>query len=108
MKVEWWYDDASYHLDKTRVFLARLTVRDDGSAQLVTDGETFDFENEEEASLWLTDEEYSALEILVEDLREQHLPVDPQLEALAFSPSEEVRRPMVIDLEPAEGSAAPG
>lgn len=102
MKVEWWYDDAGYHLDKTRVFLARLVVRDDGSAHLLTDGEAYEFENEEEATMWLTDEEYSVLEILV-DLREKGLPVDPRLEALTFAPEEESGRQMVMVVEPAEG-----
>jgi hypothetical protein len=108
MKVEWWYDDASYHLDKTRVFLARLTVRDEAPAQLVTDGGTYEFENEEEASMWLTDEEYSPLGILVEDLREQGLSVDPRLEALVLAPQGESNGPMVIVLESVEGSPARG
>jgi hypothetical protein len=103
MKVEWWYDDANYHLDKTRVFLARLTIRDDGSAQLITDGQVHEFENEDEASIWLADEEYSVLEMLVEDLREQGIPVDPRLESLVFSPEEDSEHSMVLVLKASEG-----
>ena len=108
MKTEWWYDDASYHLDKTQVYLARLTVRDDGTAQLVTDGNAYEFENEEEASIWLTDEEYSVLEVLIEDLQEQGLPVDPRLEALAYGPKDGADHPMVIVLGSVQRTAAPG
>jgi hypothetical protein len=108
MNIEWWYDDASYHLDRTRVFLARLTVRENGSAELATDGGVYEFENEEEASLWLTDEEYSVVEILIEDLQEQGFAVDPRLKALASAPKEQSGQPMVIVLEPAERSATPG
>jgi len=108
MKIEWWYDDASYHLDNTQVYLARLTIRDDGTAQLVTDGKVYEFENEEEASIWLTDEEYSVLEILIEDLRELGLPVDPRLEALADGPKDGADLPMVIVLGSAQRTAAPG
>jgi hypothetical protein len=48
------------------------------------------------------------VEILIEELREQGRPVDPRLEALATAPKDESDFPMVIALEPAEGSAAPG
>ena len=63
---------------------------------------------EEEASMWLTDEEYSPLVMLVEDLREQGLSVDPRLEALLHAPQEECNGAMVLVLESPEGSPAPG
>src|SRR5262249_15959279 len=58
-----WYDDANFHdSDETEISLARLTVGDDGAAQvLLAGGEARQFENEDEATLWLRDEEYSRL-----------------------------------------------
>lgn len=106
MTTEWWYEDSIYHLDQT-VVLARLTNREDGSAQILTDGgETLEFPTRDEAEMWLGDEEYSPLESLMEDRAEEGLPADPRLQPPTASSGEELLRQMVIPLEPANGVAA--
>src|SRR5947209_1667739 len=96
MKVEWWYDEASYHYSNcSKVYLARLTVRDDGTAQILTAGESLEFENEEAASIWLGDEEYSLLEFL----REDH-PSDARLVPPAVDSDAELRKRLEIVLDP--------
>lgn len=107
MKTEWWYDDWSYHLDNSGVYLARLTVRDDGTAQVITAGEIHEFENEDEASIWLGDEEYSLLEVLFEILVEEGRPVDPRITPPTAATDEELMHKMAIKLDPANGATAP-
>ncbi len=108
MKVEWWYDDCAFHYsDSTELFLARLIVRDDGTAQILTDGpETIGFENETEASIWLLDEEYRRLKSLIEDFTDEGLPPDPRIKAPEAATEEELQRQMVIHLTPAVATPA--
>jgi hypothetical protein len=110
MKTEWWYDDATYHYSDNRTLsLARLTVRDDGTAQILTDGgERIELENETEASGWLLDEEYRRLDGLIEDFKDEGLPVDPRIKPPSAASDEELVRQMVIELGPVDGAAAPG
>lgn len=70
MKVELWYNDASYHHSQDwRHSLTELLVREDRTAQLLLDsGERLEFPSEEEAIVWLLDEEYRRLADLRADL----------------------------------------
>ena len=106
MKCEWWYDDANFHYsDQTELVLARLTVRDDGSAEVLTAaGELHQFDNETEASVWLLDEEYRRWESLLEDLQEGGAYVDPRIRVPTASSNEELRQQMVISLTPLSSS----
>ena len=101
-KTEWWYDDATYHYSgDSEVVLARLTTRDDGTVQLlIGEGEVLEFENEDEASCWLVDEEYEPFENLIEDLNEKGVPVDPRLKVPTATSPEDLSRQMVFTLEP--------
>ncbi len=102
MKVEWWYDDATFHHSgKSTVALARLTVREDGTAQILTDGETMEFENEEEAECWLTNEEYSGLEAMFDDLKEKGIPPDPRIKPPIATSDQELAGKLIINLAPA-------
>jgi hypothetical protein len=109
MKTEWWYDDATHHYSGGRTLsLARLIVRDDGTAQLLTDGgERFEFPNEDEASLWLGSEEYRRLDSLIEDFKDDGLPVDPRIKPPSAASDDELVKKMVIVLDPVNG-VAPG
>ena len=108
MKIEWWYDDATFHYsDNAELYLAKLIVRDDGTARLVTAGEALEFETEEEASIWLTDEEYSLLDVLLERFAEQGIPVDPRINALMTAYNENLVRQEGIVLDPAKGILSP-
>ena len=58
MITEWWYDSSVYDIDAV-VVLARLTVRPDGTAAILTDGgHEHEFPTRDAAEMWLTDEEY--------------------------------------------------
>lgn len=105
MKTEWWYDDATYYSDPTELFLARLVVRDDGTAQILTDGERLEFENETEASIWFLDEEYRRMKSLLEDFEDEGATPDPRIKPPEAATEEELQRRMVIRLTP--GAAAP-
>ena len=99
MKTEWWYDDATIHYSgDTELRLAQLTVSDDGSAKIVLPGERREFVSEEDASVWLVDEEYRRLDDLIADLREEGIPVDPRIKPPAATAPEDQ---MVIKLKPA-------
>jgi hypothetical protein len=101
MKIEWWYDDSFFRYpEDVEIALARLTVRDDGSAEILDDGQqSFEFENEDQASMWLGDEEYRRVESLVEDLDDEHRPVDARLRALLGDAAKEYAGPMLFNLE---------
>jgi len=101
-KTEWWYDDATYHYSgDSEVVLARLTTRDNGTAQLlIGGGKVLEFENEDEASCWLVDEEYEPFENLIEDLTEKGVAVDPRIKVPTATSPEDLNRQMVITLEP--------
>lgn len=107
MKIEWWFDDATFdYSDSTELVLARLTVRDDGSAATLTNGgERLEFPNETEASIWFLDEEYRRLKSLLEDYKDDGLPVDPRIKPPEAATEEELQRRMVIRLTP--DAAAP-
>jgi hypothetical protein len=109
MKIEWWYDDATFHYsDDTELVLARLTVRDDGTAQLLLEGgQIVELETEDDASIWLVSEEYGRLDDLVQDLVEEGRPVDPCIKAPAGTSAEELVPHMVIHLDAASGTVAP-
>jgi hypothetical protein len=101
MKIEWWYDDATFHHSgKSTVALARLTVREDGTAQILTDGETLEFENEEEAESWLTNEEYSGLETMFDEFEEKGISPDPRIKPPIAASDQELAGKMIINLEP--------
>jgi hypothetical protein len=98
MKTEWWYESAIYDMDRD-VVLARLTLRDDGTAQVLTDGgEIRDFASWDEASYWLSDEEYYPLDSLYESLAEQGVAIDPRITPPLASCDGELVRQMVIKL----------
>jgi len=105
MITEWWYDDYAFDSsDATELFLARLVVRDDGTAQILTDGpEVIEFENAEEANIWLVSEEYRRLKSLIEDFADDGLPLDPRIKAPDAGTDEDLARRMVIVLTPTEG-----
>jgi hypothetical protein len=106
MKTEWWYESAIFDLDQTTIALARLVVREDGTAQILTDGgEVLEFEKEDEAEIWLTSEEYRPLESLLEQFQEEGIPVDPRIQAPTAVPPEDLVRQMVIKLTPARPPA---
>lgn len=106
MRTEWWYEDSIYHLERM-VVLARLTIRENGSAQILTDGnEVLEFPTREEAEMWLGDEEYNPLKFLLENREEEGFSPDPRLQPPTASSGEELLRQMVIRLEAANGAAA--
>jgi hypothetical protein len=101
MKTEWWYDDATFHYSRgTELFFARLTVRDDGTAQLLTVEQVLEFENETGASIWLLDEEYRRLDDLIADQSEDGRAMDPQIAAPTATSQDELLRQMAIKLPP--------
>jgi hypothetical protein len=102
MKTEWWYDDATLHYsDQQELVLARLIIRDDGTAQILTSGgEVVEVESEDEASVWLVDEEYRRLEDLIEDFMAEGRPVDPRIKLPTAESGSELLRQMVVDLRP--------
>jgi hypothetical protein len=102
MKTEWWYDDATYHYSgNSELVLARFITQDDGTAQLLIGGQELrEFENEDEASCWLVDEEYEPLSSLIEDFAERGVPVDPRIKVPTATSPEDLMRQMVIILDP--------
>ena len=104
-KTEWWYDDATYHYSgNSELVLARFTTREDGTAQLlIGGGEVLEFENEDEASCWLVDEEYEPLESLLEDLAAKGVP-DRRIKVPTATSPEDLEQQMIIRLEPASNS----
>jgi hypothetical protein len=66
VKAEWWFDDASFAASKHRdVFLARKLVFEDGTAEvLLQSGERLELSDEDEADVWLGDEEYRRIDAL--------------------------------------------
>jgi hypothetical protein len=101
MRIEWWYDDASFHYSAgAELDLARLTVRDDGTAQILTSGgEIIELENETEASIWFLDEEFRRLEDLLDDLREEGRPVNPRIKPPTAPSDKELLPQMTITLD---------
>lgn len=108
MKIEWWYDDATLHYSgDTELVLARLAVRDDGTAAiLLAGGRVVELENEDDASGWLIDEEYRRLEDLVQDLVEEGRPADPRIKAPDGTAVEELVPQMVVRLDATNGTGA--
>jgi hypothetical protein len=105
MKTEWWYESALFDLDNTLVF-ARLTVQDEGSANVLTDaGERLEFASEDDARTWLGDEEYYPLDHLVESLKEQGIPVDPRIKPPVGERDDEVLKQMVVALHETPNAA---
>src|SRR5262249_54345231 len=102
-KTQWWYDDATYHYSsESELVLARLTIRNNGTAELLVGGqEVLECQNEEAATSWLVSEEYEPLSSLFEDLAEKGVPVDPRIKLPTATSQEEFNRQMVILLEPA-------
>ncbi|HMC67370.1 MAG TPA: hypothetical protein VKI65_20715 [Gemmataceae bacterium] len=108
MKVEWWYDEATFHYsDNSELYLAKLIVRDDGTAKLISAGEALEFDNEEEASLWLCDEEFLPIDVLLDRFAEQVIAVDPRIQALVASSDDAVLQQKGIILDPAGGVLSP-
>jgi hypothetical protein len=109
-KTEWWYDDCTYHYSgNSEIVLARLIVRNDGTAQLLTEGgEVREFPNEDEASCWLVDEEYEPFETLIEDFAERGVLLDPRIKVPTATTLEDLIPQMVIKLQPGENSVAGG
>lgn len=98
MKTEWWYESAIYDLDGN-IVLARLILRDDGTAQVLTDdGEVREFSSQDEASHWLSDEEYYPLESLYGVLAEQGVAIDPRIRPPMAACDGDMVRQMVIRL----------
>ena len=98
MKVAWWYESAIYDMDNV-LALVRLTVQDNGTAHILTDsGKKLDFENETEASIWLTAEEYYPLDHLEEELADKGKPVDSRIRPPEASSEAELLKRMVINL----------
>lgn len=66
VKIEWFFDSAAFHYEPDKAVLGLLRVFEDGSAEMTADGrQTFKrFDDAEEAGEWLTDEEFSPLDIL--------------------------------------------
>jgi hypothetical protein len=100
-RTGWWYDDCTY-----KIVLARPTVREDGTAQLLTDeADVLVFPDESEANGWLVDEAYEPFENLIEDFAERAVPLDPRIKLATATSLEELIPQMVITLEPRENSA---
>lgn len=98
MKAEWWYESSLYDVDNTLVF-AKLTVRDDGRAEILSDaGDTLPFANEDEAAAWLSDEEYYPFDHLLERLESENTPPDPRIKAPVERPGVELLPQMVVPL----------
>ena len=107
MTISWWYESAIYDLDKVLAF-ARLTVRDDETAEVFTDDAIKrEFESEEQATLWLADEEYLLLENLVEELTEAGKPTDQRIRPPAGKTDEELVKRMVVNLKSSPPIPAP-
>ena len=103
MKTEWYYDSAAYGVqDWNRggtLFLARLTVHEDGTAQVLgADGVVHKFPDTQLADEWLTDEEYKRLQDLVDDFREDNHPMDPRIKEPVGDTPEELVKQMCIRL----------
>lgn len=85
MENTWWYDYSDFSYDDVGVrnqtlYLRRLTVNDDGSAEILfTTGYKELFTSEDEAILWLGDEENWRLSSLLADLIKDDKPVDPRI-----------------------------
>ena len=107
MKTEWWYDDYAYYSSESmEIVLARLVVRDDGTAQILTDGECLELENETEASIWFLDEEYRRLRSLLEDFEDEGVAPDPRIKPPEAATDEELQKQMVIHLTPSAAAPA--
>src|SRR4051812_15238632 len=71
MNSDWRYDGSvldyeTFGEHEQELYLARLTVKDDGTAELLfPSGARKQFPTEEDASLWLGDEEFRRLEDLM-------------------------------------------
>jgi hypothetical protein len=101
MKIEWFFNDSFFTYGEDEdLALARLLVRDDGTAQVRTDAEVLEFDDEEQADEWLTSEEYGLLESLAERIAEEGFPPDPRIQAPAATSEEELTRQLVIKLDP--------
>src|SRR5437899_2051431 len=109
MKTEWWYDDATWHYSHdTELVLARLVVRDNGTAQLLLEGgQVIELETEDAASLWLVSEEYRRLQDFIQDWIEEGRPIDPRVQAPRGTSVEELLPRMVIHLDGNNGIGAP-
>ncbi len=57
-----------YHSDKSTVICACLYIAENGSAEILCEDWKRDFTTEDEARIWLADEEFSQ----IEDLREEY------------------------------------
>jgi hypothetical protein len=77
MRTEWWYDDSfvdpeTLGLRDQEIFLARLTVNDDRSAEILfPNGAKKVFPSENDALIWMGDEEYRRLDSLIQHLTER-------------------------------------
>ena len=99
MKTEWWYDDATFHYSGDKeIHLARLTIHPNGMAEVLTANKRISFPNEESASEWLTDEEFSLLEILTETFEEAGIPIDPRIKVPCATCDGELVEQMLINL----------
>ena len=110
MKTEWWYDDASFHYSgNTELYLARLLVRDNETAQLLlAGGEVIELADEEEASIWLCSEEYRRLEDLLADYVEDGITPDPRIRPPVGTSEAELLPQMEIRLGQVNGPPALG
>jgi hypothetical protein len=74
MQTSWWLDWAASGL-----IWARLTVANDGSAEVLDcDGKYHRFADEQAARLWLNEDEYSLLQHMIEDGAVPESTVPPQ------------------------------
>lgn len=85
MRSEWWYDDSfidyeSLGIRDQEVFLVQLTILENNAAELLfPNGEKKSFSSENDALLWLGDEEYRRLNSLIDDLTEDKRAVATQV-----------------------------
>lgn len=99
MRIEWWYDDATFHYSgDTDLYLARLTVDADGTAEILMPSERLPLAHEDAANEWLANEEFSLLESLTEAYEELGKPVDPRIKPPCASCDRDLLSQMVIKL----------
>ena len=112
MKSEWWYDGSvldyeTFGEHKQELYLVRLTVKEDGTAELLfPSGARKQFPTEEDASIWLCDEEFRRLEDLIQDFIDDGRPVDPRIRRPPSGPDAEIIKQMQIPLGPEAATAS--
>lgn len=67
VKTEWWYDGALFGSDHSTIYLACLLVFAERSVEIWVESDHYAFDSEHDAEIWLSEEEYSPLQELLED-----------------------------------------